>query len=50
MRSYEGVGSQIDMVYAEEVGRAEFNVATPTYATVTCTSHVCKTYVLPYNL
>ena len=29
---------------SEEVGRAEFNVATPTYVTVTCTRHVQHTY------
>ena len=30
---------------SEEVGRAQFNLATPTYATVAGTA-----YVLPYNL
>ena len=27
-----------------EAGKARFNVATPTYATVTCTRHVQHTY------
>ena len=29
---------------SEEVGKARFNVATPTYATITCTRHVQHTY------
>ena len=29
---------------AEEVGKARFNVATPTYATVTCTRHIQHTF------
>ena len=30
--------------FPEEAGKARFNVATPTYATVTCTRHVQHTY------
>ena len=32
-------------VQPEEIGRAQFNLATLTYATLACTA-----YVLPYNL
>ena len=38
-------GNSIGIILYRGAGKARFNVATPTNATVTCTA-----YVLPYNL